>query len=329
MKILFIILDANAASSRVRVLNLLPYFREKGIEFEVRPYPKGFVEKIKTFRALRRFDIVFLQKKMPSPFESLLLKKASRYLVFDFDDAIYLRHDANKEIESKSRELKFKAIAKQADLIIAGNRILASEAERFNKNVEIIPSAVETRGIPIKDWSHEAREGVIIGWIGGAVNLGHLRLVEPVLKRLAKEHPIELRIICSEGIEMEGVKVRFILWSLETQEAEIARFDIGIMPLPKTRHSEGKCGYKALQYMAAGVPPVVSDVGINSEIVEHGKEGFVARDMEEFYRYLKILIENKELRKEMGLRARQKVERYYSLSVVADRLSEVLLSIKL
>jgi len=327
MKILFIILSNNAPSSRVRVLNLLPYLREKGIEFEVRPYPKGFVEKFKTFRSLRRFDIVFLQKKMPSPFESLLLKKASRYLVFDFDDAIYLKHDANKEIESKSRELKFKAIAKQADLIIAGNRILASEAGRFNRNVIIIPSAVPTLGIPLKDWSDEAGE-VVIGWIGGAVNLGHLRLVEPVLKRLAKEYPIELRIICSEGIEMEGVKVRFIPWSIETQEAEIARFDIGIMPLPKTRHSEGKCGYKALQYMACGVPPVVSDVGINSEIVEHGKEGFVAGELEEFYRYLKILIENKEMRMEMGLRARQKVEKYYSLSVVADRLSDVLLSIK-
>ena len=329
MKILFLIQDYEMPSSRVRVLNLLPYLKEKGIEFEVRPYPKGFVEKLKTFWALRRFDAVFLQKKLPSPFESFLLKRASRYLIFDFDDAIYLRHDANKEIESKSRELKFKAIVKQADLIIAGNRILASEAGRFNKNVVIIPSAVETRDIPLKDWSDKAEDVVIIGWIGGAVNLGHLKLVGPVLKRLAEGYPIELRIICSEGIEMEGVKVRFIPWSIETQEAEIARFDIGIMPLPRTKHSEGKCGYKALQYMACGVPPVVSDVGINSEIVEHGKEGFVARDLDEFYRYLKVLIENKELRREMGLRARQKVERYYSLSVVADRLSEVLLSIKL
>ncbi len=125
---------------------------------------------------------------------------------------------------------------------------------------------------------------------------------------------------------MDGVDVKFIPWRLDTQEAEIARFDIGIMPLPKTKWAEGKCGYKALQYMAQAVPPVVSDVGINSEIVEHGKEGFVARDLEDFYKYLKLLIENKELRRQMGLSARQKVERYYSVKVVSEMLADVLMS---
>lgn len=328
MRLLFLIQDYEMPSSRVRVLNLLPELKKKGIECRVVPYPGRLIERLGLFRNLKGFDAVFLQKKLPTPFEALLLKSLSRKLIFDFDDAIYLKHDSSENIESRSRYMKFRAIIKRADLVIAGNRILAREANKFNKNVAVIPSAVETRNIPVKMWDIE-NEYITIGWIGGAVNLGHLKLVEPVLRRLSEEHEIELRIVCSEPVKMEGVKVRFIPWRLETQEAEIARFDIGIMPLPRTRHSEGKCGYKALQYMAAGIPPVVSDVGINPEIVEHGREGFVAKDMEQFYEYLKILIKDKDLRRQMGSRARQKVERFYSISVVGDRLSEILLSIKL
>lgn len=325
MNVLFLIQDFQMPSSRVRVLNLLPGLRERGINCDVMPYPQGAGNKIGMFKILNKYDAVFLQKKLPSPFESMLLKRLSRILFFDFDDAIYVRHDSSKDMESRSRMFKFRTIVSRADTVIAGNRILAQEAKRFNKNVIIIPSAVETRGVPQKDYEAKNEE-TVIGWIGGAINLSHLKIVEPVIRRLSRKHKVELRIISSKSIEMDGVDLKFVPWSLDTQEAEIAKFDIGIMPLPKTRHAEGKCGYKALQYMAAAVPPVVSDVGINSDIVEHGTEGFIARDLDEFYGYLEILIENKELRREMGLRARQKVERYYSVQVVSKRLADVFMS---
>lgn len=325
MNVLFLIQDYSMPSSRVRVLNLLPDLQKRGINFDVFCYPRGLADKITIFRGLKKYDLIFLQKKLPTPLEALILKKLAPILFFDFDDAIYLRHDSSEDIESRSRQLKFKAIVSRADIVIAGNRILAQEAKNYNKNVVIIPSAVETRGIPQKNYDFD-NEKIIIGWVGGAVNLSHLRIVEPVLRKLSEEYNIELRIICSESIEMDGVDVKFVPWSLDTQEAEIAKFDIGIMPLPKTRHSEGKCGYKALQYMAAAVPPVVSDVGINSDIVEHDREGFVAKDLDEFYKYLKILIEDKDLRRQMGQKARQKVERCYSIPVVSKMLYDVLIS---
>lgn len=325
MNVLFLIQDYSMPSSRVRVLNLLPDLQKRGINFDVFCYPRGLADKITIFRGLKKYDLIFLQKKLPTPLEALILKKLAPILFFDFDDAIYLRHDSSEDIESRSRQLKFKAIVSRADIIIAGNRILAQEAKKYNKNVVIIPSAVETRGIPQKNYDFD-NEKIIIGWVGGAVNLSHLRIVEPVLRKLSEKYNIELRIICSESIEMDGVDVKFVPWSLDTQEAEIAKFDIGIMPLPKTRHSEGKCGYKALQYMAAAVPPVISDVGINSDIVEHDREGFVAKDLDEFYKYLKILIEDKDLRRQMGQKARQKVERCYSIPVVSKMLYDVLIS---
>ncbi|HPP30377.1 MAG TPA: glycosyltransferase [bacterium] len=323
--VLFIIRDYENASSRVRVLNLLPELKQRNIEFEVIQY-KNLIDKIRIFMNLKRFDIIFLQRKLPSILESFFLKIFSKKLIFDFDDAIYIK-PYSRDINNRSkRYIRFRRIVKMVDCVIAGNRFLAEEARKFNKNVVVIPSAVETRNIPLKDWRVK-NDYVVIGWIGSIGNLPCLKIIEPVLEKLSKEYPVELAIICSETLNMTGVKVRFIPWTLETQEEEIAKFDIGVMPLPKTKWTKGKCGYKALQYMAAGVPPVVSYVGINSEIVEHGKEGFVAKDLDEFYKYLKILIENRELRKEMGLKARQKVEKYYSITVVSEMLVDVLTSL--
>ncbi len=185
MNVLFLIQDYEMPSSRVRVLNLLPALRERGFNYDVIPYPKGLINKIRIFKTLKNYDVVFLQKKLPSPFEAVLLRKFSRTLLFDFDDAIYVRHDSNEDIESSSRMIKFKAIISRADIVIAGNRILAEEARRFNRNVFIIPSAVETRGIPQKDYESENKK-TVIGWIGGAINLSHLKIVEPVLQRLSE-----------------------------------------------------------------------------------------------------------------------------------------------
>jgi glycosyltransferase involved in cell wall biosynthesis len=311
-------------SSRVRVLNLLPELKKHGVTGDVARYPKGLSEKMRLFDRCRGYEAVFLQKKLPSPVESYLLKRCSRRLVFDFDDAIYLRHDKHEVLDSRSRRIKFRHLIKNADLVIAGNRILADAAGKFNSSVKIVPSAVETRGVPQKDYRARS-DKIVIGWVGGEINLPHLKLLSDTFQRLSRDYQIEVRILCNKGVEIPGVDVRFIPWGLETQDMEISRFDIGVMPLPKTRHSEGKCGYKALQYMAASVPPVVSDVGVNSEIVESGREGLVAADIDGFYDALKLLVIDHELRKELGLNARKKIERCYSIPVVAKALADAVL----
>lgn len=326
MKALFIIQDERMPSSRVRVLNLLPELENEGISAEVIKYPKGTVGKIGLIKRSRQFDITYLQKKLLSPIDVTLLRRYAKRLVFDFDDAVYCRHDEQEVIESRTRLLKFKYLVGKADLVIAGNRILSDYASQFNQNVAVIPSAVETRNIPMKDYENLS-DRTIIGWVGGEVNLHHLRLLSnTVLPRLALEYRIQLRILSSKAIDVPPVEVKFIPWRLRTQEKEIALFDIGVMPLPDNRHTEGKCGYKVLQYMAAGVPPVCSDVGINRDIVENGKEGFVVQSIEGFYEAIKILIENRDLRKEMGINARKKVEEHYSIPVVGKRLADILKS---
>jgi glycosyltransferase involved in cell wall biosynthesis len=322
VKVLFIIQAHDMPSSRVRVLNLLPELLKKGIHAETCVYPKRLRYKIELFRRLGDFDIVYLQKKLPTPLEGALLKRFSRKLFFDFDDAIYLRHDADGELESSSRQNRFRNITKRVDFVVAGNRFLADYAREFNENITVIPSSVETRNIPQKDYSR-THEKIIIGWVGGGINLHHVRLLSPVFRRLSKEHPIEIRVLSSDGIEVPGVPVRSIPWSLETQEKEIAEFDIGVMPLPDNMHTRGKCAYKAIQYMAGGVPSVCSDVGINREAIGDG--GIAVKSTEEFYLALKKLIENRCLRESMGRNGRAKAEREFSVEKIGPRLADILL----
>ncbi|MBI5847779.1 MAG: glycosyltransferase family 4 protein [Nitrospirae bacterium] len=311
-------------SSRIRVLNLLPEIQKAGVCVEARAYPKSISDRMRLFRKLGRFNVVFLQKKLLSPFEVKLLRSCARKLIFDFDDAIYYRDDSHASFESMARLSKFKQITGAADLVIAGNRVLADYANKFNKNVVVLPSAVETRSIPVKDHSVRNRD-MVIGWIGGKGNLRHLAMLSETFQNLARSNNIRVRVICSDTIQIPGVQVDFVPWSLTTQEREIALFDIGVMPLPSNKWSEGKCGYKALQYMAAGVPPVVSDVGINREIVEHGKEGLVISTREGFYDALRSLIQSEKQRIEFGENARKKTEAYYSVEAIGRQLADLLL----
>lgn len=325
-KVLFIIQrgDEKLPSSRIRVLNLLPEVQKEGLYTKVAIYPKSISEKVRLFTRLRQFDIIYLQKKLPAPLESWNLTRIANKFIFDFDDAIYCKDDTHQVLEDKSRYFKFKYLVQRVDIVVAGNRILSSYAAQFNKNVITIPSSVETRNIPTKNSERTPEDRFVIGWVGGKGNLHHLELLTPVFQRLSKEYKIQVNILSAAPIEIPSVEVKFIPWNLKTQEEEIACFDVGVMPLPNNKFTEGKCGYKVLQYMAASVPPVCSDVGINRDIVEDGTEGFVVSSVDMFYGAIKTLIEDRALRENMGIKARNKVENRFSVQVIGKRLADLL-----
>lgn len=325
MKVCFLIKGFSVPSSRVRIVNLVSELEKYGIDCNIYEYPRSLLEKIKVFSVIRRFDLIYIQKCLPSVLEAFVLKKISKKIIYDFDDAIFTNQDVHEIKVRSSRYIKFKTMLKISDVVVAGNSYLAEEALKHNAHVLIIPSAVE-----IEKNEYEKRERnnttVVIGWVGTDFNLPYLSEISNVIRRISLEHSIVLRIICNCSIEIPQVHVEFIPWKLETQDVEITQFDIGIMPLPDNVHTRGKCGYKALQYMSLGVPPVVSDVGVNREIVDNGNCGVAVKTEEEFYLALKALVEDKEMRLAMGLRARRRVQDHYSVEVIGKRLAEVLLS---
>jgi len=323
MRILLVIQDWIMPSSRVRTLNLVPELEKAGLSCEVNVYPHGLADKLRLFFSMPRYDAVLLQKKLPTPVDSFLIRRFCKKLLFDFDDAIHLKHESGGDGRSRSREVKAKGILSRADHVVAGNRILKDFADQHNGSVSIVPSSVEVSGVPTRDHAASA-DPVVIGWVGGNINLGHLKSIGTALKNLSEKYSIALHIVCDQSIDLPGVDVKHIPWALETQADEIARFDIGIMPLPQSKHAEGKCGYKALQCMAAGVPVVVSDVGVNGDIVGDGEEGFVVADEAGFEAALEKLIQSQELRAEMGHRARKKAEQDYAIEVAGRKLAELI-----
>ncbi len=329
-KILFLLRynNINYAPTRVRVLQFLPYLEKNGLDYKLEELPYGnLIDKIRFYlknkNRLENCDVIFITRKVLSPIEIKYLKSFKKKLIFDFDDATYLKDDGTISL---SRKIRFQYFLKNLDLVIAGNKYLANDVIKYNQNVIVLPSVVKTEGIPVKDYSSvEVNNKIKIGWIGTKDNLkSHIPPIADILKKLASEYNIEFRIICDTSLKIEGVNVKFIPWGLETQEKEIAKLDIGIMPLVNNPITWRKCGYKLLQYMAAGIPSIASAIGVNKEIIDHGVNGFLANDFYEFYKYFKILIENPQLRKEMGLKAREKVKKFYSLEKFGEKFVKIL-----
>jgi len=321
-KVLFLIRSREIPSSRVRVIILLDKLKKKGYDVECQIYPKTIKNKFKLFKSLSAYDIVFIQKKMPSFIDLYFFSWLSKKLVFDFDDAIQLKHETSIKKRSRTAEQKFYGILKKADLLVVGNKVLESESRKYNKNIIVVPSVLETDGMPQKDYAVK-NENFIVGWVCTVVNLSQLELLGDVFRKLSKVIPLEVRVISGERPNIDGVNLKYIPWTLEGQDKEIAMFDAGVMPLPNdSKHAKGKCGYKAIQYMAAGVVPVLSDVGSNRDIVTDNETGFLIDNIEDFYDRLKYVYDNPETAAKIGRRASEHVKNYYSVDAAVDILDK-------
>ncbi len=263
------------------------------------------------------YDLIFVQRECfmlgTSIFEKFFSKKAK--LIFDFDDAIWLANvsKANKKFAFLKNPDKTKTILKHASLVFAGNQYLADYARQFCSNVEIIPTTIDTRRHHKWTKEHREKDSLTIGWTGTSTTLKYLDLIQSVLKELAKKYNFQLTVICDKPPTLDLENVKFVPWKLDSEIKDLLEFDIGIMPLTENQWSQGKCGFKLLQYMALGIPTVASPIGVNVDIVEHEKNGFLANSQKEWINYLERLLQSVSLRKELGANGREKVELNYSV----------------
>ncbi len=197
-----------------------------------------------------------------------------------------------------------------------GNEYLCNYALQFNRNVVLNPTTIDVQGLhyPSVIPATKNTDENVIGWTGSHSTLKYLYEIEPVIEQLERKYPsLQFIVIANQKPEMNLKSLRFIPWSLETEIQDLSRIDIGIMPLPDDEWSKGKCGFKALQYMALGIPAVVSPVGVNSQLVVNGDTGFLCSTRSQWLAALELLLADPSLRKEMGIRGRQKVIDEYSV----------------
>ncbi|MBU2643139.1 glycosyltransferase [bacterium] len=319
MHLLIVIEQADLPSSRIRFVQIKPLLEELGAVVEIQTYPQHRRGLIRLLGQMKRADLVILQKKLPNPLESLLFKWFSKRLVYDYDDAVNMRHlPRNGSYRSRSREVRFNAIIACADAVICGNDFLAGLV-RSSRPVHIFPSPVPT-AVPVRDYRNQGGK-TRLGWVGLGSNLNSLEKIIPAVQRLSREMAVELVIISDQGLNIDGVTVEHRVWSLAAQEKWISQLDIGIMPLdPDSPYDQGKCSYKLLQYMAAGVIPIADAVGMNKTVIRDGINGRLVSDGD-WYAVLKELTTLEPLEKvKMGQNARETVLADYDYPGQAERL---------
>lgn len=332
-------------NQRFRFEQYIPWLQQHGWRCEVSPIvseaddrflykPGHFLDKLRFVRraiARRRkdvarmadFDIVFVCREALMTRSTLFERRFSSgpaRLVYDFDDAIWLHSvsEANRRWGWVKDAGKTERIIAMADLVIAGNRYLADYALRSNQRTSIIPTTIDTDeyqpGAPRRD------DTVCIGWSGSITTIQHFQYALPALRAIKEKFGdrVMIRVIGDGNFAEPSLGIKGLPWQKDTELDDLRAIDIGIMPLPDDDWARGKCGLKGLQYMALGIPPVLSPVGVNTEIVQDGVNGFLAAGVEQWVSALSRLIEDADLRRRMGAEARRTVEEKYSVQAWKD-----------
>jgi len=338
------------ASSRVRCYQYIPYLRNQGFDVTVAPllddnYIKdlyagkrkrislvisSYIRRIRSLLDARSYDLLWIEKELfpwlPAWAEGILTRLKIPYIV-EYDDAVFHRYDLNS---NRAVRLllgnKIDAVMRQAAVVIAGNEYIAKRARISGaRRVEILPTVIDLEQYspgPINK-----NKIFTIGWIGTPVTARYLHVVGSALADVCQNKLARVLLVGSGQITLDGVPVEIRPWSKETEVEAIHSFDVGIMPLPDSPWERGKCGYKLIQYMACGRPVVASPVGVNTQIVEDGINGFLASTRDEWVHALNALQDDYDLWKRMGIAGRRKVETHYCLQVTAPQLAEILRSV--
>jgi glycosyltransferase involved in cell wall biosynthesis len=262
---------------------------------------------------------IFVHREMthigPPVFEWILVKILRRTYIYDFDDAIWIPNYsvANARFQKLKCYWKVTKLMRWASVVSAGNDYLADYARQFNANVVRIPTTIDTEHHHNLHVDHD-ESPVVIGWTGTHSTMRYLDPLIPILQKLEHEFTFELRIISNKCPDFPLNSMVYQAWNLETEIEDLTRFHIGLMPLVEDQWSAGKCGFKALQYMALGSVAIVSPIGVNTQIVQHGENGYLAQNPEDWEGLLRQLLANPELRKKTGKVARQSIETRWSVN---------------
>lgn len=322
-------------SSRFRIRQYIPLLMDHGIAVTemiarfnsypptnkaLRPFwaTATLVDRLpQVFRSYQH-DVVLLQRSFISSiftFEGL----TKRPRVLDVDDAIFLLRGGKS-----ARQL-----AECCDRVICGNDFLAAWFSRHNKNISILPTAIDTeRYAPDEARFRDPKRSVVIGWLGTSSNIKYLESISPTIaKVMTAFKQVRLMVVCDQKpccAPIDPGRVDFIPWSTDIEVSALQRMDIGIMPLEDSPWTRGKCSYKMLQYMSVGIPVVVSPIGMNNEVLIKGDIGFGPNNICEWEDSLSILVHDSALRSRMGNAGRILAEASFSIKYLAPKLADCL-----
>lgn len=280
---------------------------------------KGYLRRFSHALQARHYDFIFVSREAaplgPPVFEWMIARLFRKKLIYDFDDAVWLPNTSenNKIVGFLKWHGKIASICKWSYKVSCGNNYLKAYAAQFNNNTVLNPTTIDTdhHHNRLKD---QHTERVVIGWTGTHSTIPYLSRLIPVLQQLEQQYDFDFMVISNRAPGFKLRSLKYIPWSKEREIDDLMKFNFGVMPLEDNAWTRGKCGFKALQYMALGMPAVVSPVGVNTQIVTAGVNGFLCESDEDWYQALEQLILNASLREKMGRESRKTIIERYSVS---------------
>lgn len=346
-----------AAATRYRLQQFVRPLSDRGISLTIKPFldskqfnslyqrrdlartavglMKAGVLRLRDAYRAREADVILIQREAmifgPPVIEWLATRVARRPMVLDLDDATYVSY-TSPTYGKFGRALKWfrktDDLIRWASVITCGNRAIAEYAQSKGAQTRIIPTVVDTDVfVPFPRTSHGP---VVLGWIGTHSTFPYLREIFPVLQELARSHCFRLKIVGAgvSEVNIPGVEVENLEWQLEREVEDFQSFEVGLYPIDPSLYAEqwaaGKSGFKAIQYMAVGIPFVAAPVGAMAEIGKAGVTHFQASTKDEWLKAVADLISNQRLRQTMGESGRRHVVEHYLLSDQADKLASAL-----
>lgn len=284
----------------------------------------GFWRRLLLLFSVPGYDFVFVHREAapigPPVIEWLLAKMLRKPIVYDFDDAIWMADPAaDRGLLGKLKwQQKVGSICRWAHKVSCGNAYLRDYARQFNPSGALVnPTTLDTDRLhnQVRNQQTRLAERVVIGWTGTHTTLRHLDLVWPALQQLENEgYDFDFVVIANQPPEHSMLKsLRFVPWRKETEIVDLLQFHFGLMPLVDDPWARGKCAFKALQYMALGMPALVSPVGMNTEVVTDRENGYICTTTEQWYAAMRELLTNEPMRAQLGAAARQTIVERYSV----------------
>ena len=340
-------------SQRYRLEQWEPLLRERGVEITYEPFEdeelhaflykpgmigkklqlvtRGLSRRMSLVRNAKDYDLVYIMREAallgPPVFERLIHQRRVP-IVFDFDDAVFVsyRSPSNGYLSYLKFASKTKTICRIASHVMAGNPYLAEYARQVNDRVTVIPTTIDTEKYRVSE-RKESSGPPVIGWTGSYSTVQHLDTLRGALKKLAERESFQLRVIGTPSYQCPPIDVEAMPWRADTELQDLSAIDIGVMPLPDDKWSKGKCGLKALQFMALGIPTICSPVGVNTDIIQDDQNGFLASTEDEWVDKLTRLLRSRELRQRLGQAGRTTVEQKYSAITQSPRVYEIFKSV--
>lgn len=358
MRVLAIVpsLYDTSPGQRFRIEQWEPLLRERGVEVTYAPFESeelhrvlyqpgnlarklglvmgNFARRLSLISSARQYDVCYIFREaalLGPPVIERLIKRKGIPIIFDFDDAIFVsyRSPSNGYLSYLKFAGKTKTICRMSAHIMVGNPYLSEYARQYNQNVTVVPTTIDTDKYVASNGAKSFSEVPTIGWTGSFSTVQHLDTLRGALQKLAQRERFRLRVIGTPEYQLDVVEVEAFAWRSQTEIEDLRPIDIGIMPLPDDAWSKGKCGLKALQFMALGIPVACSPVGVNTEIIQDGQNGFIAATEDEWVDKLSRLLRSAGLRKRIGDSGRATVEQMYSAKAQAPRVHKIFQSVAL